>query len=212
MQKEPQTKVSQILEEAEQAAREGKRQKAYRASLKVTSLDPDEPLGWYLRSQTAPSQEERLVCLSRVYSLNPDYPQARGKMYTALRSLTKQEPSLTYVDETKELYQVKSGLDLLLNVPKNRSQDELYLQRSGGPLKTAYSWLNLSLLSLFLGGVGAFFMAPLAALRALISFRSIHQRRDRIRLLIILLISAMIWLVSIPLGLLFLVHFVTWGS
>jgi hypothetical protein len=150
--------------------------------------------------------------LSRVYSLNPDYPQAKGKMYTALRSLTKQEPSLTYIDETQELYQVKSGLDLLLNVPKNRSQDELYLRRTDGPLKTAYSWLNLSLLSLFLGGVGAFFMAPLAALRALISFRSIHQRRDRIRLLIILLISAMIWLVSIPLGLLFLVHFVTWGS
>jgi len=212
MQMEPKAKVSQLLENAEQAAREGKRQKAYRATLKVTSLDPDEPMGWYLRSQTAPSQEEQLVCLSRVYSLDPDYPQAKGKMYTALRSLTKQEPSLTYVDETQELYQVKSGLDLLLNVPKNRSQDGIYLQRSGGPLKTAYSWLNLSLLSLFLGGVGAFFMAPLAALKALVTFRSMRQQQDRGRLLVILLISAMIWLVSIPLGLLFLVHFVTWGS
>jgi len=212
MQKEPQPKVSQLFEDAEQAAQQGKRQKAYRASLKATSLAPDEPLGWYLRYQTAPSQEEQLVCLSRVYSLNPDYPQAKGKMYSALRGLTKQDPSLTYVDETKELYQVKSGLDLLLNVPKNRSQEEIYLQKTDGPLKTAYSWLNLSLLSLFLGGVGAFFMAPLTAIRALISFKSIRHRQDRIRLLIILLISTLIWLVSIPLGLLFLVHFVTWGS
>lgn len=205
-------KTTRLLDEAEQAVQQGKKQKAYRASLEVTNLDPDEPLGWYLRSQTAPSQEEQLVCLSRVYSLNPDFPQARGKMHTALRGLVRQEPSLTYVDETRELYQVKTGMDLLLNVPKNRSYDELYVQRLEGPLKSAFSWLNLSLFSLFLGGVGAFFMAPLTAIRALLSYRSIRQRQDRVRLLVILLISGMIWLISVPIGLLFLVHFVTWGG
>jgi hypothetical protein len=126
--------------------------------------------------------------------------------------LIKTEPSLAYVDETKELYQVKSGLDLLLNVPKNRSYDELYLQRTDGPLKAAYIWLNLSLFTLFLGGVGAFFLAPVTAIRALLLYRHIYHRRDRVRALIILTLSAIIWLASIPLSLLFLIHFMTWGG
>jgi hypothetical protein len=161
------TKVARLLEAAEQSALQGKREKAYRTSLKVTNLAPDEPLGWYLRSQTAPSREEQLVCLSRVYSLNPDFPPAKGKMHAALQGLIKQEPSLAYVAETKDFYQVKSGLDLLINVPKNRSYDELYLRRAGGPLNAAFSWLNLTLFALFLGGVGAFILAPLTAIRAL---------------------------------------------
>jgi hypothetical protein len=212
MQNELHSKVSQLLEDAEQAAQQGKREKAYRICLKATSLAPDEPLGWYLRSKAAPSQEEQLVCLSRVYSLSPDFPQAKGEMYAALRSLIKQEPSLAYVHETRDLYQVKSGLDLLLNVPKNRSHDEIYPQRKSGPLKAAFSWLNMSLLTLFLGGVGAFFLAPITAIRALLLQRYIQDRRDRVRVLVILMISTLIWLASIPLGLLFLIHFVSWGG
>jgi len=212
MQNELQTRVSRLLEQAEQATQQGKREKAYRTSLKVTDLAPDEPFGWYLRSKSAPSQEEQLVCLSRVYSLEPDFPPARGEMYAALRNLIKKEPSLAYVDETQDLYQVKSGMDLLLNVPKNRSYDELYLRRTAGPLKAAYSWLNMTLLTLFLGGVGAFFIAPLTALRALLLQRHIRERRDRVRLHVILILSAIIWIASIPLSLLFLIHFVSWGS
>jgi hypothetical protein len=212
MQEELRTRVSRMLEDAEQSAQQGKREKAYRTCLKVTNLAPGEPLGWYLRSQTAPSQEEQLLCLSRVYSLNPDFALAKGKMHAALQRLIKQEPSLAYVDETKDLYQVKSGLDLLLNVPKNRSYDEQYLQSTGGPLKAAYTWLNLSLFSLFLGGVGAFFLAPLTAMRALLLRRRAHYRRDRVRVLIILTLSAVIWLLSIPLSLLFLMHFLSWGG
>jgi hypothetical protein len=210
MQNELQTRVSRLLEDAQQAAQQGKREKAYRACLEATNLTPEEPLGWYLRSKTAPSREEQLVCLSRVYSLNPGFSKAKGEMYAALRELIKHEPSLVYVDETKDLYQVKSGMDLLLNVPKNRSYDELYPQRVAGPLQAAYSWLYMSLFTLFLGGVGAFFLAPLAALRALLLQRYLRDRRDRVRVLIILLLSAVIWLASIPLGLLFLVHFVSW--
>lgn len=210
MRTEIQARVSRLLEDAQLSAQQGKREKAYRSSLKVTNLAPDEPLGWYLRSQTAPSQEEQLVCLSRVYSLNPDFPPAKGEMHIALRGLIKQEPSLAYIDETRELYQVKSGIDLLLNVPKNRSYEELYLQRTAGPLRAAFSWLNMSLFTLFLGGVGAFFLAPVTALRALLLQRYIHDRRDRVRLLIILMISTIIWLVSIPLGLIFLIHFINW--
>jgi len=212
MQNKHQTKISQLLEDAEQAAQQGKREKAYRASLKVTDLAHDEPRGWYLRSKTAPSQEEQLVCLSRVVSLEPDFPPAKGEMYTALRSLTKKEPSLAYVDENRDIYQVKSGLDLLLNVPKNRSYDEPYLRRAAGPLKVAYTWLNMALLTLFLGGVGAFFIAPITILRTLLLRRYIRERSDRVRFLVILVLSVLIWIASIPLGLLFLVHFMSWGN
>jgi len=211
MQNELRTKVSRLLEDAEQAAQQGKREKAYRASLKVTDLAHDEPLGWYLRSKTAPSQEEQLVCLSRVYSLEPDFPRAKGEMYAALRSLTKKEPSLAYVDETRDIYQVKSGLDLLLNVPKNRYYDVPYLRRTAGPLKGAYTWLNMAILTLFLGGVGAFFIAPITILRTLLLRKHVRERRDRIRLLVILTLSTLIWIASIPLSLLFLIHFVSWG-
>lgn len=207
---EIQNEVSRLLEEAEQAAQQGKREKAYRDSLQATNLAPEEPLGWYIRSKTAPSREEQLVCLSRVYSLNPGFPKAKGEMYAALRELLKREPSLAYVHETKELYQVKSGMDLLLNVPKNRSYEELYLRRPAGPLKAAFSWLNMALFTLFLGGVGAFFLAPLTALRALLLQRFIKNRRDRVRVWVILILSALIWLASIPLSLLFLMHFVSW--
>lgn len=204
--------VSRLLEDAEQALQQGKREKAYRSSLKATDLAPDEPLGWYLRSKTAPSQEEQLVCLSRVYSLKPDFPPAKGEMYIALRELIKKEPSLAYINETKELYQVRSGMDLLLNIPKNRPSAEHYLRRTISPLKAAYSWLNMALLTLFLGGVGAFFIAPLTALRALLLLLQTRGRPDRFRLLVVLIISALIWIASIPLALLFLIHFLSWGS
>lgn len=212
MQKELHTTVSRLLETADQATQQGNREKAYRTSLKVTHLAPDDPSGWFLRSKTAPSKEEQLVCLSRVYSLEPGFPPAKGEMYAALRSLIKVEPSLAYVDETRELYQVRGGMDLLLNVPKNRSYHEHYARRKPGPLRGAYSWLNMALLTLFLGGVGAFFIAPLTALRALVLQRHVRARRDRARVVVVLFLSVLIWIVSIPLGVLFLIRFVSWGS
>ena len=69
MQNNLQTEVSQLLEEAGQFARQGKREKAYQACLKATTVAPDEPLAWYVRSQNAPSREEQLMCLSRPHSV-----------------------------------------------------------------------------------------------------------------------------------------------
>jgi hypothetical protein len=43
MQKQLQTEVSHLLEEAGQFARQGKREKAYQSSLRATGLAPDEP-------------------------------------------------------------------------------------------------------------------------------------------------------------------------
>jgi len=165
MQKRLQTEVSQLLEEVGQLAQQGEREKAYQSSLKATSMAPDEPLAWYLRSQAAPSPEERLMCLSRAYSLDTAFPDAKKESRTAVQTLLKQEPFLAYVHETEEFYQVRSGRDLLVNIPKNRAFEKPYLQKTPEFSRPAFRWLSISLLALFLGGVGASCWLPLRRFR-----------------------------------------------
>lgn len=207
MQRELQTELSRLLEEAQHYVGQGKREKAYQASLKATRLAPDEPMAWYLRAQSAPSNEEQLICLSRAYSLEPSLKPARTELHTAVHRLLKQEPFLAYVHETEELYQVRSGLDLLINVPKNRAFEPPYLKKNPSPLKPAFTWLYLSLLALLLGGVGAVLFAPITAFQVLrIQSRPLY-RADRVRLLVIMILSLLVWIVSIPISWLFLIRF-----
>jgi hypothetical protein len=207
MQNELQTQLSRLLEEAERSVRQGKREMAYQSSLKATSLAPDEPLAWYLRSQTAPSTEEHLMCLSRAYSLDPSLMEARKELRTAVHNLLKQEPFLAYVHETEELYQVRSGLDMLINIPKNRAFEKPYLQKDPSPLKPAFTWLYLAFLGLLLGGVGAVLLAPVAAFQVLRLQSQPLSRADRIRLWIIMILSILVWLASIPISWLLLIRF-----
>src|SRR5512138_1064458 len=160
MQKKLQTDVSQLLEEVGQLAQQGDREKAYQSSLKATSLAPDEPRAWYLRSRTAPSTEEQLMCLSRAYSLDPEYQEPKQELRVAIQTLLKQEPFLAYVHETDKLYQVRSGRDLLINIPKNRTYETPYLKKASGLTEPAFRWLSFALIALFLGGVGAVLLAP----------------------------------------------------
>ena len=150
MQKKLQGEVSQLLEEAGQFAQQGEREKAYQSSLRATSVAPEQPLAWYLRSQNAPSAEEQLMCLSRAYSLDPALPDTRKELRVAVQALLKQDPFLAYVHETEELYQVRSGRDLLVNIPKNRAFEKPYLQKDPGPLRPAFRWLYISLFALLL--------------------------------------------------------------
>lgn len=206
MQKKLQTEVSQLLEEVGEFVQQGKREKAYKSSLKATSVAPDEPLAWYLRSQAAPSTEEQLMCLSRAYSLDPAFPAAKRELRAAVQALLKQEPFLAYVHETEELYQVRSGLDVLVNIPKNRVFERPYLQKDPGPLRPAFRWLYLSLFALLLGGMGAFLLAPMTAFLALRLRASALSGGDRVRRWILLILSVLIWLASIPLSLLLLIR------
>jgi hypothetical protein len=207
MQKKLQTEVSQLLEEVGQLAQRGEREKAYQFSLKATKIAPDEPRAWYVRSQAASSPEEQLMCLSRAYSLDTAYPDAKKELRIAVQALLKQEPFLAYVHETEEFYQVRSGLDLLINIPKNRAFEIPYLKKAPGPARPAFVWLSLSLLALFLGGAGAVLLAPITAFQALRLQASSPSRRDRIRLWIVLILSVIIWLVSIPISYLLLIRF-----
>jgi hypothetical protein len=204
------TSIAGLLKEAKRFSAEGKREKAYRSSLEATNSAPDNPQAWYLRAHSAPSVEEKLICLSRVCSLDPAFEDAETELHGVLQGLLEQDPSLTYIDETDVVYQVRSGPDMLLNVPKSRAAQELYLQRNPGPLQPAFVWLNLSLLALFLGGVGAFFLAPMAVITAMRHRSFIVHRSDRARYQVLVSISSLIWLLSIPLAVLFLIHFMSW--
>lgn len=206
MQKGLHSKVSLLVEEAEQFAQQGKRQKAYESSLKATSIGPDDPLAWYARSRAALSREEQLMCLSRAYSLDPAFPDARKDLRAAVQTLLEQEPFLAYVHETEQFYQVRSGLDLLINIPKNRAFEKPYLQRGAGLAAPAFRWLAAALAALLLGGVGAVVLAPLAAFQALRLQAASPSRGDRIRLWIAFFLSVAVWLASIPIGWLFLIR------
>lgn len=206
MEKQPQSQVSRLLEEAELFAQQGEREKAYQVSLEATSVAPDESIAWYLRSQSAASHEERLMCLSRAYALEPRRMQTQTELRTAVRELLKKEPFLAYVYETQELYQVRSGRDMLINIPKNRAYETPYLIRDPGPAKSAYRWLNFALLGLLLGGVGAILLAPITVFQVLRLQVSPLVRGDRVRLWIVFTFAVLIWLISIPITWLLLIR------
>jgi hypothetical protein len=207
MEKKLQSEVSRLLEEAGTFAQQGKREKAYESSLKATALAPDEPLAWYVRSQNAPSREEQLMCLSHAYSLAPDHVETKKGLRAAVHTLLKQEPFLAYVHETEQFYQVRSGRDLLINVPKDRTFEIPYLKKKPGLAQPAFRWLSLSLLALILGGVGAVVFAPIAAFQALRLQASAPTEGERMRLLIVFILAVIIWLAAIPISWLLLIRF-----
>ena len=206
MQEELQSTISRLLEEVGQLVQQGEREKAYLASLQATILAPDEPRVWYLRSQAAPSAEEQLMCLSRAYSLDSTSPETRKELRTATHRLLKQEPFLAYVYETENYYQVRSGRELLINVPKDRAFETPFLQKKQGFTKPAFAWLSISLIALSLGGVGAVLLAPMTVFQVLRLQAASPARGDRIRLWIVLILSVIIWLIAIPISWLFLIR------
>jgi len=207
MPKNFQSDVSQLLEEVEQLTRQGELDKAHQTSLQATSLAPDDPRAWYLRSQAARSTEEKLMCLSRAVSLDPNYPELQSKLRSSIQALLKQEPFLAYVHENPEFYQVRSGRDLLINVPKNRMFETPYLKKKPGLTQPAFRLLNYSVVALLLGGVGAVLLAPIAAFQALRLQAASPSREDRMRLWIVLILSMIIWLIAIPISWLLLIRF-----
>ncbi len=202
------SKSANLLAEARRYAELGNRDKAYGLSLEATQKSPEDLEAWHLRANNAPSLEEKLYCLSRVYALDPYYPRAKSSMYSALRDLIRQEPFLGYIDETDTLYRIKSGLELYLNVPKSRAIQETYQASRSSLMKPTYILLSLAILGLLFGGIGAVFLAPLAIISAfLLQFRPLN-RGDRTRSLIALLLGLLVWLVALPFGFLFLIHLI----
>ena len=202
-----QNDISPLLKEVRELARRGEREKAYQSSLQATSAAPDEPLAWHARAQHALSTEERLMCLSRAYSLDSNDLQIQEDLHAAVHNLLKQEPFLAYVYETEAFYQVRSGRDLLINIPKNRTFEVPYLKKQPGLAQPAFRWLSWSILALLLGGLGAVFLAPIAGFQALRLHAAAPSEGERVRLLIVFLLSVIIWLAAIPISWLLLIRF-----
>ena len=139
-------RVDLLLEEAQGFTEQGQREQAYQLSLKATQIAPNDIDAWLLRADTAASLEEKLVCLSRLNSINPNWAPARERTYYALKDLLQQEPFHAYIDETDDLYRVKSGLELYLNVPKARAVPETYPAPNSFAMQSTYRWLAWSLI------------------------------------------------------------------
>lgn len=208
MEKKLQSDVTQSIDEAGQFAQQGKHEQAYQASLKATTVAPDNPLAWYARSQYAHSTEEKLMCLSRAFALDIKHPEAKTELRNAMQDLLQKEPFLAYVYETPRLYQVRSGRDLLINIPKNIAYETPYLKRAPGAVVPAYRWLYLSLIGLLLGGVSAVVFAPIAVFQVLRLQSTSLSRSDRVRAWVILVFSVIIWLAAIPISWLLLIRLI----
>lgn len=200
------SRLTRVLEHAEDLAQNGEHTKAYRASLNATMEAPRYAAAWHLRAETATSLEERIFCLSRLCALDPHFPPAKEKIHKAVRQLLEHEPSLAYLNETDTLYQLRSGLDLFLNVPKYRSRLEPYPAKRLNPTGPAYRLLGLAIIGLLFGGIGAFVLAPLAAYQAFRVQLQPLDRKDRIRSFVAIVLSTLLWIVALPLVFLFILH------
>lgn len=198
--------ATSFLINAQRLAARGENRQAYQLALEATKQNPEDINAWFWRSATAPSLEERLFSLSRLFALDPHYRPAMPHLYAAMRDLLRQEPFLAYLDETDDLYQVKSGLELYVNVPKSRAVPEPYPPPKPDTLQPVNRLLLFAGLGLLLGGVAAIVLAPLAAIRAISLLRKPISYRDQGRVLVDLVIAGGIFLAAFPISWLFIIH------
>jgi len=200
--------VPKALLEAEDAARDGDLQRAYRLSLEATQVDTENLKGWLLRAETAPSFEETVICLNQANTLWPFDPDVKQKTYQLVQKLLEQDPFLLYLDETDDLYHVCNSEQLSLIVSKDRSVPEAYPTRRPPQLQSAYRWLWAALLGLPLAGIGGIVFTPLAAVAGVSLYRKTSSKTNRIYSLVVIILSGGLWLVGLLLGVILLVHLV----
>lgn len=199
--------VDVLLASARKALRKGDWQQSYKISLEATRLAPENAEAWAMRFQTAVSSEERLFCLSQISRIDPNYPGVKYHIYHTLWDELEREPYLAYMEETDDLYYVRSKDYISLAVPKDRAAQEKYPPERPKTLSPAYRWLALALVGLVLSGLGTLVFAPLAVVSAGRALSAPLKRPDRIRAWIVLLISLLLLVPALFLGWLLLVHF-----
>jgi hypothetical protein len=101
---------------------------------------------------------------------------------------------------------VRSGRDLLINIPKSRAFEIPYLQKPSGPVQPALKWLYLAFIGLLLGGVAALIFASIAVFQSLRLLTSPLQPGDRVRVWIVLALSGLTWFVALPISWLFMIR------
>jgi len=202
----PSTLLSEILRAAEGAARRGDRRRAYQLSLEATQIAPREINAWLIRAETASSIEESAACLNQANALLPSGAEVKQKTYQLVQKLLNQDPFLLYLAESEHLYHIRSGEQLSLSVPKDRSVPEPYPAERPALLQTAYRWLWMALIGLLLAGLGAMVFAPLAAVAAIGLYLRHPSKSIRIKSLVVLILAGSLWLCGLLLCVILLVH------
>ena len=128
--------------------------------------------------------------------------------YQIVQKLLNEDPFLLYLDETDQIYHVRHSTDLDLLLHKNRSLPEPYPAMTPALLQKAYHWLWMACLGLLLAGIGGMVFAILAAAAAIGLNLQPIPRVDRIRSLVVLLLSGALWLGGLLLGAILLLHII----
>ena len=164
---QPAKRAARLLEDAEQAARAGNHRRAYELSLQATEAAPRYAPAWALRTEFAPSVEEKIACMNRLNELQPDQHGRHNSNFYFLKELLDRDPFLAYLEETNELYHALNKDMTVLRIPKRRTPVEPYPPDKPSSLASAHRWLALALFGLLMAGIPTLIFAPLAARSAL---------------------------------------------
>jgi F0F1-type ATP synthase membrane subunit c/vacuolar-type H+-ATPase subunit K len=200
--------VSQVLLDAEDAAKGGDRQRAYQLAREATQIAPGNVKAWLLCAQNAASLAETITYLNQANRLQPSDPDTKQITYQILQKLLEQDPFILYQTETDASYQVRSGEQLSLVVPKDRSIPQAYPTTRPARLQKAYQWLKIAILGLPLAGIGALLFAPLAAASAIGLYIEKPSKTNRIYSLVVLILASSLWLFGLLIGVILLIHLI----
>lgn len=198
--------AAQLLQAAQVSEKRGDRKSAHRFSAEATHLDPSNVDAWLLRARTASSKDEALFSLSRVHLLNPDHPAAKHESYRLRWKALEEDPFLGYLNETDDLYYVRSQDFTSLPIPKDRAVPEKYPRKEQGPLAPAFRMLIWATLGLLLAGLGTLVFAPLAMSFAFRSQGQLLTRPDKVRAWVAILLGAVLIVPALFLTWIFLSH------
>ena len=195
-----------VLDEAVHFIEQNEREKPSELSLSETQINDKDVEAWLVRADSADSPAEKLASLKRLYDLNHRDERVKQRIYAVLGDLLEQEPFLAYIEETEDLYRIRSGLEFEMDIPKFRAAPEPYPAPQPQVLKSAYRWLAISMAGLILGGIGASLFAPVAAFKAFSLRDKPLSQSERARSRAALAAAIMVWLVAIPIDVIFVLH------
>ena len=205
---QPVKRAARLLEEAERATIEGNRRKAHELSLQATEAAPGYAPAWALRTELAPSLEEKIACMNRLNELQPDQHGRHNSNFYFLKELFDRDPFLAYLEETNELYHALNKDLMVLRIPKRRTAVEIYPPERPSKLASAHRWLALALFGLMMAGIPTLIFAPLAARSALNAADSLGRRSGSVHAAAIQIGAIILFAIGSFFTVLFVLHLI----
>lgn len=195
------------LGSAQEAARRGDKKLAHHICLQLIASSPQDEEAWMWSAATADTVQETISALGQVLTLNPANRKARQGLYEAMQGLLSQDAFLSYLEETSDLYHIRTRSNFQFTHPKDRSVSEPFPLPLVASTRSAYRWLGWSAIGLIPAGLGTFFCAPVAILAALKLLMHPPSPADRQRAWMVILIASLLWLIALLLIGLLILHF-----